>query len=95
MVEEIFSRARYRYKVDSICSRLFSYCLRNEDRHAQSIKKNGERRLKKDLDFTWIIKQVRNQKVLFDHFLTDRERLLLKFNDKHVIDSDSDLMESL
>lgn len=51
--------------------------------------------MKKDLDFTWIIKQVRNQKVLFDHFLTDRERLLLKFNDKHVIDSDSDLMESL
>lgn len=38
---------------------------------------------------------MRNQKTLFDSLLTDRERLLLKFNDKHVIDSNSDLMLSL
>ena len=95
VVEEMFTRLRYRYKVDSLCSRLSSYCLKNEDKHAQAIKRNGERRLKKDLDFTWLIRQVRNQKVLFDHLLTDRERILLKFNDKHVIDSDSELMSPL
>ena len=33
--------------------------------------------------------------MLFDHLLTERERILLKFNDKHVIDSDSELMSSL
>ena len=95
VVEEIFTRSRYRYKVDSLCSKITSYCLKNEDKHAQAIKRNGERRLKHDLDFTWLIRQVRNQKVLFENLLTDRERILLKFNDKHVIDSDSELMSSL
>ena len=33
--------------------------------------------------------------MLFDHLITKRERLLLRFNDKHVIDSNSELMDSL
>ena len=38
---------------------------------------------------------MRNQKSLFDSLLTERERLLLRFSDKHVIDSNSDFMASL
>ena len=34
VVDEIFVRSRYRYKVDSYFSRLTSYCLKNVDRHA-------------------------------------------------------------
>jgi len=57
----------------------------------QKVKINGEKRLAKEMDFTWLLRQVRQQKALFDYLLTDRERLLLKFNDKHVIDSDTDM----
>ena len=57
----------------------------------QKVKINGEKRLAKEMDFTWILRQVRQQKALFDYLLTDRERLLLRFNDKHVIDSDTDM----
>jgi hypothetical protein len=65
--------------------------LRNEDEHMQKVKINGERRLAKEMDFTWILRQVRQQKALFNYLLTDRERLLLRFNDNHVIDSETDM----
>jgi len=57
----------------------------------QKVKINGERRLAKEMDFTWILRQVRQQKALFNYLLTDRERLLLRFNDNHVIDSETDM----
>ena len=46
--------------------------------------------MKKEMDFSWLIKQVRNQKLLYEYLLTEKERLLLKFNDQHVLDSDDD-----
>ena len=39
--------------------------------------------------------QLRQSKILYDALLTDRDRLLLKFNDRHVVDSDSELMADL
>ncbi len=60
IVNEIISRERYRYDVDSTCSKFFTFCLRNVDMHMQKVKKNGQRKLEKEMDFTWIIKQVRN-----------------------------------
>ena len=47
------------------------------------------------MDFSWLVKQLRNQKSVFSALLSSREQLLLKFSDRHVIDSDSELMQSL
>ena len=61
VIDEILTRDKYEYKVDSCWSKLFVYCLRNADNHIQKVKKNGEKRLKKEMDFTWIVRTVRNQ----------------------------------
>ena len=41
------------------------------------------------------MRTIRDQKTLFDSLLTYKQKLLLRFNDRHVIDSDSELMASL
>ena len=33
IIEEISNRERYNYKVDSVCSRLFQWCLQSTDQH--------------------------------------------------------------
>ena len=56
IIEEICSRQRYRYKVDSVYKKLFGYCLDRNGGHEQKVKRQGEKRLNKEMDFTWIIK---------------------------------------
>ena len=56
VIDEMCSRDRYKFKADSRCARWFAFCLHNQDMHVQKVKRNGEKRLKKEMDFTWIIK---------------------------------------
>ena len=53
------------------------------------IKSKGELRLLQELDMIWLIKQVRNSKLIFNYLLTQKERLLLRFNNQHVINSET------
>jgi len=56
------------------------------------MRRNGERKLKGELDLSRIIRKIRNFGTAFDYLLTERQKFLLRFNDKHVIDSNSDLI---
>ena len=47
------------------------------------------------MDLAWIIKQLRSQQMIYESFLNHRERLLLKFNDRHAIYSNSEHMDDL
>lgn len=44
------------------------------------------------MDISRILKKMRNFQALNSYLLNDRQRYLLRFNTRHVIDSDSDLI---
>ena len=56
------------------------------------MRRNGERKLKGELDLSKILKKVRNFNTAFDYLFSERQKFLFKFNDRHVIDSNSDLI---
>ena len=53
-------------------------------------RRNGERKLQSELDLVRILKKMRRFTIAFRYLLSDRQRFLLKFNDGHVIDSNTD-----
>lgn len=58
------------------------------------IRRKAEKRSENELDVTRIIKKIRNFEVLSENLLTERQKYLLRFNQRHVIDSDSDLISN-
>ena len=44
------------------------------------------------MDISRILKKLRNYEAVNSYLLNERQRYLLKFNSRHVIDSDSDLI---
>ena len=72
--------------------RFISCFDKEEDEHIKKMRYLAEKKLQNELDVTRIIRKVRNQESVSQYLLSDRQRYLLKFNSKHVIDSDSDLI---
>ena len=62
------------------------------DEIIKKLRRNGMRKLKNEMDLSRILKRMRDYETMFNYLLTERQRFLLKFNDKNVIDSDSDLI---
>jgi hypothetical protein len=58
----------------------------------KQIRYLAEKKLENELDVTRIIKKIRNFDVVSKYLLTERQKYLLRFNQRHVIDSDSDLI---
>ena len=46
------------------------------------------------MDLTWLVKQVRATRLVTESLLAESARLLIKFNDRSVVDSESDLMSA-
>jgi hypothetical protein len=92
LVEEIVGREKYHFTLNSTFKR---YCTCFDDERDEITKKvrfNGIRKLLNELDVSRMLKKIRNYEMAFNYLLTERQKFLLKFNDKHVIDSDSDLI---
>ena len=92
LVEEVISREKYQFRLDSIFKRYLT-CFDNEhDEMVKKMRRNGERKLERELDLSKILKRLRNFGTAMEYMLTDRQRFLLRFNEKNVIDSNSDLI---
>ena len=86
------SRERYKFSLDSVFKRYFTCYDNEDDEMVKKTRRNGERKLQSELDLVRILKKLRNFSTAFRYLLTDRQRFLLKFNDIHVIDSNTDLV---
>ena len=92
VVEEICNREKYHFKLTTIVKR-YCPCLDDErDELTKKVRFNGTRKLLNEMDVTRILRKIRNYESAFGYLLTERQKFLLKFNDRHVIDSDSDLI---
>ena len=92
VVEEVITREKYKLSIDSLFKRYFT-CFDDEyDELVKKMRRNGERKLKGELDLSKILKKVRNFNTAFDYLFSERQKFLFKFNDRHVIDSNSDLI---
>ena len=68
-------------------------CFDNEeDELTKKYMYMGERKLRNEMDISRILKKLRNYEAVNSYLLNERQRYLLKFNSRHVIDSDSDLI---
>jgi hypothetical protein len=78
--------------LEKVYKRYLSCYDDERDEIIKKLRKNGMRKLKNEMDLSRILKRMRDYDTMFGYLLTERQRFLLKFNDKHVIDSDSDLI---
>jgi len=56
----------------------------------KKIRANGILKLERSMDIHNILKKMRNFEVLYNYIFDSRMKYLVKFNTRHVIDSDSD-----
>ena len=89
-VEEICGRERYDMKLRVPYKRFINCFDNEEDELTKKIIANGSRRLNREMDVSCILKKLRNQEIAMSYLLTTKQKYLLRFNDKHVIDSESD-----
>lgn len=89
-MEEICGRERYDMKLRVPYKRFINYFDNEEDELTKKIIANGSRRLNREMDVSCILKKLRNQEIAMSYLLTTKQKYLLRFNDKHVIDSESD-----
>jgi hypothetical protein len=68
-------------------------CFDNEeDELTKKYRYMGERKLQNEMDISRILKKIRNFDAVNSYILNERQRYLLRFNSRHVIDTDSDLI---
>ena len=91
-VEEIIGRQKYHMQLSEWYKRFISCFDNEEDEMTKKIISNGTRKLSNELDLSRILKKIRNSEIMSSYLLTEKQRYLLKFNTKHVVDSDSDLI---
>lgn len=72
VVEEVLSREKYKLAIESVFKRYFT-CFDNEyDELVKKMRRNGERKLKGDLDISRLLKKMRTFSCAFDYLLTER-----------------------
>ena len=92
VIEKVISREKYKLSIESVFKRYFT-CFDNEyDELVKKMRRNGERKIKSELDISKMLLKIRNFNTAFDYLFSERQKFLLRFNDKHVIDSNSDLV---
>jgi len=90
IAEEVCTRERYKFKLNSVFKRYFACYDDENDEIVKKIRSNGSRKLQNELDISKMLRKIRNYEILNSYLLTERQRFLLRFNYRHVIDSDSD-----
>ena len=72
VVEEVISREKYKLSIESIFKRYFT-CFDNEyDELVKKMRRNGERKIKSELDLAKILKKVRNFNTAFEYLFSER-----------------------
>lgn len=92
VVEELCARQRYNMGLKSTYKRYITCFDNEEDELTKKYMYMGERKLQNEMDISRILKKLRNYEAVNSYLLNERQRYLLKFNSRHVIDSDSDLI---
>lgn len=92
VVEELIARQRYQMELKQPYKRFITCFDNEEDELTKKFRFLGEKKLQNEMDISRILKKMRNFQALNSYLLNDRQRYLLRFNTRHVIDSDSDLI---
>ena len=72
VVEEVITREKYKLSIESVFKRYFT-CFDDEyDELVKKMRRNGERRLRSELDLSNILKKVRNFNTAFQYLFTER-----------------------
>lgn len=92
VVEELCARQRYNMNLKSMYKRYITCFDNEEDELTKKYRYMGERKLQNEMDISRILKKIRNFEAVNSYILNERQRYLLRFNSRHVIDTDSDLI---
>ena len=92
VVEELCARQRYNMNLKSTYKRYITCFDNEEDELTKKYRYMGERKLQNEMDISRILKKIRNFEAVNSYILNERQRYLLRFNSRHVIDTDSDLI---
>ena len=87
-------RERYHFHLEKCCKRYFTCYDDERDEIIKKLRRNGMAKLRNEMEMTRILKRMRNVDTMFKYLLTERQRFLLKFNDRHVINSDSQVQSA-
>jgi hypothetical protein len=71
-VEEVVSRERYKYKLDSVFKRYFTMYDDERDEIVKKMRRNGERKMLFELDISRLIRKLRNFEAMNNVLLTNR-----------------------
>jgi len=91
-VDDVCGREKYSFRVQEWVKKYFPCADNEKDEIYKSMRRNGLQKLKNEMDLGRLLTKMRNYDTMFSYLLTARQRFLLKFNDRHVIDSESDLV---
>ncbi|CDW91161.1 UNKNOWN [Stylonychia lemnae] len=102
IVEQIFGRLRFKYSFKDILSYLlrFACCLKyksmmlNQKLRKHALFDKGQEKLLEELDCVTLLKSIRTLKLFQQVFLNENQKLLMKFQRKMLIDSDSTSSDS-
>ena len=92
VVEELCARQKYNMKLKTTYKRYITCFDNEEDELTKKYRYMGERKLQNEMDISRILKKIRNFDAVNSYILNERQRYLLRFNSRHVIDTDSDLI---
>ena len=72
MVEEVIGREKYKLSIESVFKRYFT-CFDNEyDELVKKMRRNGERKLRNELDISKMLRKIRNYNTAFNYLLSER-----------------------
>lgn len=86
------TRQKFNFKFDNMWKRFFSCFDKEGDEKLKEIRGLADIKFQNELDVSRIMRKIRNFETLAHFMLSDRQKYLLKFHSRQVIDSDSDLV---
>ena len=102
LLQEVFKRARFKYTMRDMLQYLFKcVCCRKSKKMILNPKlkkhvifEKGTDKLMNELDCITLLKSIRQLKLFTQVFLTKNQKLMMKFQRKNVIDSDTSSSDS-
>ena len=92
IVDEIMTRKKFNFKFESMSKRFFSCFDKEGDEKLKEIRGLADIKFQNELDVSRILRKIRNFESMAHFMLSDRQKYLLRFHSRQVIDSDSDLV---
>ena len=92
VVDEIMTRKKFNFKFESMSKRFFSCFDKEVDEKLKEIRGLADIKFQNELDVSRILRKIRNFESMAHFMLSDRQKYLLRFHSRQVIDSDSDLV---